>query len=116
MAEAQDIDQRAEAQPRGALGDSRQTDGWRRRQAQGRRVMLGNMIGVEAAAVIDLGELQPAFIELREARCATVDVVEDSEFHVLVPLKEAPLDCAETASSTLFDERIVRIDQDERDP
>src|ERR1700688_3538558 len=85
MAQGQDVDQRAETKTRGALGDGRQQHARRRRHAKRRRVMLGDMIGVEAAAVVDLGQFEPAFVELSEARTATVDVVEDSEFHLLFP-------------------------------
>ena len=117
MAQGQDVDQRAQAQTLGALGDGRQQDTRRRRHAERRRVMFGDMIGVEAAAVVDLGQFEPAFVELRKARIATVDVVEDSEFHVLFPCwkrRLPPMDVG--ARSALLGERIVRIDQDECDP
>jgi len=67
MAQGQDVDQRPEAQPLGALGNRRQQHAGHTGHAERRRVMLGDMIGVEAAAVVDLGKLEPALIELREA-------------------------------------------------
>src|ERR1700728_3813078 len=85
MAEAEDVDQRTEAQALGALGDRRQKHAGRRRHAERRRMVFGDMVGVKAAAVIDFGELQPAFIEFGKARGAAVDVIEDSKFHVVVP-------------------------------
>src|SRR5450631_2709189 len=86
MAESQDVHQRPEAQPLGALGDGRQEHAGHAGHAERRRVMLGDMISVEAAAVVDLRKLEPAFIELGEAGAATVDVIEYSEFHGFVPL------------------------------
>jgi hypothetical protein len=49
-------------------------------------MVLGDMIGVKAALIIDLRQLEPALIEIREARGTAVDVIEDSEFHGFVPL------------------------------
>src|ERR1700722_1561538 len=81
MAQGENVNQWTQTKPLGALGDRRQKHARRRRHAERRRMMFGDMIGVEAAVVVDLGELEPALIEFRQARGATVDVIEDSEFH-----------------------------------
>src|SRR3982074_2177726 len=86
MAQGQDVDERPEAQPLGALGDGRQQHAGHAGHAERRRVMLGDMIGVETAAIVDLGKLEPALIEFGKAGVATVDVIEDSEFHGFIPL------------------------------
>ena len=43
--------------------------------------MLGDVIAVEARAVVGLGEPQPVGVELAERHARVVDVVEDAEFH-----------------------------------
>ena len=49
-----------------------------------RAVMLGDVIGVEAGAVIGLDELQPRLVEIAQRLAAAVDMVEDAEFHRLL--------------------------------
>ena len=46
-------------------------------------MVLGDVVGVKAAAIIGLGHLQPVFELLREALPVVIDVVEDPEFHAL---------------------------------
>ena len=43
--------------------------------------MLGDVIAVEARAVVGLGDGQPVGVELAERHARVVDVVEDAEFH-----------------------------------
>src|ERR1700749_1077137 len=85
MAYAKRVDQRAKAQAFGTLGYSGQHDAGRRRHAERRRVMLGDMVGVKSAAIVDFGELEPALIEIGKARIAAIDMIEDPEFHGLIP-------------------------------
>ena len=44
--------------------------------------MLGDVIAVEAGAVVGLGDGQPVGVELAERHARVVDVVEDAEFHL----------------------------------
>ncbi len=44
--------------------------------------MLGDVIAVEARAVIGLGDGEPVGVELAERHARVVDVVEDAEFHL----------------------------------
>ena len=55
MIERQRIDQRAKAQAFRALRDRSQEHAGARRHAKRRRVMLGDVIGVEAVLIVDLG-------------------------------------------------------------
>ena len=48
-------------------------------------MVLGEMIAVEARAIVSLGEGQPVGIELAERHARVVDVVEDAEFHATAP-------------------------------
>ncbi len=74
--------QRTETQPLGALRDRRQEDARRGREAQRRRMMLGEMIGVESGAVVSLHHLEAVFVIIREGAAVAVEMVEDAEFHV----------------------------------
>jgi hypothetical protein len=75
------VDQRTEAQALRALGDRGEENAGRGGKAERRRVMLGGMIGVEAAAIVGLDDLQPLLIEHVERKVVAVEVVEDAEFH-----------------------------------
>ena len=50
-------------------------------------MVLGDVIAVEARAVIGLGDGQPVGIELAERHPRVVDVVEDAEFHTALVSK-----------------------------
>src|SRR6266849_412415 len=53
----------------------------RGRHPQRRRVVLGDVQGVEAEPVVGLGELEPVLEELRERLAARVHVIENAELH-----------------------------------
>jgi hypothetical protein len=87
MVEVDGVDQRPEAQRPGALGDGGQEHAGRGRHAERRRVMLGQVIGVEAGALVELDQAQP-FVELpAEIGAGAVHVVEDAKLHELFPLR-----------------------------
>ena len=81
MIKRQEIDQRAEAQPVGALRQRREENSGRRRAADRRAVMLGEVIAVKARAVVSLGKPQPAGKQLAMRHACIVHVIEYAEFH-----------------------------------
>ena len=52
--------------------------------------MLGEVIAVEAGAVVGLDQLQPVGVELAERHARVVHVVEHAEFHGAPELLTAP--------------------------
>jgi hypothetical protein len=52
--------------------------------------MFGDVVTIEAGAVIGLGDGHPVGIELTERHTRIVDVIEDSEFHTF-PTPSQPL-------------------------
>ena len=62
MIERERVDERPEAEPLRPLRDGGEEDARRGRHAERRRVMLGEVIGVEAARVIGLDQLQPLLV------------------------------------------------------
>jgi hypothetical protein len=91
MIKRQRIDQRPKAQPFGALRDGGEKDARRRRHAERRRVMLGEMIGVETGAVVKLDQLQPGLVIIPQRQVITIEVIENSKFHILFPDGETAL-------------------------
>ncbi len=77
----QRVDHRSEPQPLGALRHRRQEHARRRRHAERCPMVLGDVIGVKAGAVVKLDAGQPLLVVVRLRRPAGVDVIEDSEFH-----------------------------------
>jgi hypothetical protein len=80
MMQRQRIDERAEAQPFGALRDRREENAGRRRHAERREVMLGDVIRIEAAAIERLDHLEPVFVVIPQREVVAVEVIEDAEF------------------------------------
>ncbi len=79
--ERQQIDERAEADAPGRLRDRAEPDARHRHHVERRRVVLGDVIGVEAG-VVGGRHVGEAFGQLRVERpVGAVDVVEDAEFH-----------------------------------
>ncbi len=62
MIERQHEDHRPEAQPPRALRQGGEKDVGRRRHAERCRVMLGQMIGVEAGAIVGFGDLEAVLV------------------------------------------------------
>src|SRR5436190_15589190 len=87
MIERQQIDQRSEAEFGGALRQRREDQRGGGGRAEWRRVMLGDVIAVEARALVGLGDGQPVGVELTERHACVVDVIEDSEFHAALVSK-----------------------------
>ena len=81
MIEAERIDQRAETERGGALGDGGEEQAGRGRHAERRAVMLGHMIGVETRPLVELDEAQALFVLALGVRPRAIEVVEDAEFH-----------------------------------
>ena len=44
-------------------------------------MVLGDVIGVKARAVVGLGDGEPVGVELRQRHAGVVDVIEDAKFH-----------------------------------
>ena len=85
MIEVHGVDQRPEAQRLGALRHGGQEDAGRGRHAERRRVMLGQVIGVEARALVELDQAQPLVELPAEIGAGAVHVVEDAELHPFPP-------------------------------
>ena len=75
----QRVDQRADAQPFGALRDRGEKHAGRTGCAERRRMVLGDQVGVKTFAVVHLGQPQPVLVMLRERQVAAIDVIEDTE-------------------------------------
>ena len=85
MMERQRVDQRSEAELFGALRDAGEVDGRRGGKAERRLVMLGDVVAVEATAIVGFDDLETVVVEFLQRHAARVDVVENSEFHVAAP-------------------------------
>ena len=44
-------------------------------------MVFGEMIGVEAGAIVGFGDFQAVFIEVRQRRAGAIEMIENSEFH-----------------------------------
>src|SRR6266851_5098039 len=58
----------------------------RGRHPERRRVVLGDVQGVEAEPVVGFRELEPVLEELRERLAARIHVIENAELHRSLPL------------------------------
>jgi hypothetical protein len=76
-------DEWAEAQPAGALGDGGQEHAGRGRHAERRRMVLGEVVGVEPRALVGLRNLEAILVKVRQRTAIAVEMVEDAEFHCL---------------------------------
>ena len=76
MIERQQINQRPDPQVLRALRQRGEDQGRRGGGAERRRVMLGDVIAVEAGAIVRFGECQPVGVELTEWGARVVYVVE----------------------------------------
>ncbi len=81
VVERQQVDHRPEAKPLGALRNGGQEQAGRRRIAERRVVVLGEVIAVEAGAVVCLDQSEPLLEMAGERQAAVVEVVEDPEAH-----------------------------------
>ena len=81
MIERQRVDQRSEAELFGALRDAGEIDRRRGGEAERRLVVLGDVVAIEAAAIVGFDDLETVVVEFLQRHAARVDVVENSEFH-----------------------------------
>jgi hypothetical protein len=81
MVERKGIDQRTEAQALRALSDCGEENAGRGGKPQRRRVMLGGVIRIEAAAIVGFDDLQPFLIECVQRTIVAIEVVENADFH-----------------------------------
>src|SRR5580700_4960983 len=90
MMQRQHVDQRAEADAPGALGERRQEHARARHRAERRRMVLGEVIAVEAFRLKQLDKLQ-ALLELDGARRAVVvEMIENAEREHADPVTARP--------------------------
>src|SRR6195256_810555 len=80
-------DQRPEPKVPGALCNGAQEYARRRRHAERRRVMLGEMVGVESRAIVGFRNLEAILVIIRERAAVTVEMIENPEFHFLSALR-----------------------------
>jgi len=74
-------DQRTEAQSPRALRHRGVEHARRGREPERRRVVLGRVIGVEAAAIVGFDDLEPLLVEIVQREIIAVEVIENAEFH-----------------------------------
>ena len=91
MIERQQIDHRSEPQGFGALRDRRQIDAGRRGHAERRRMVLRDVVAVDAGAFIGLRQAQAIFVKFCERNARVIHVVEHAEFHRFLPKSTAGL-------------------------
>ena len=87
MIERQRVDQRPEIEPLGALRDGGEKHARGGRHAERRRMMLGDLIAIEAEPVVKLDQLQPVLVEIAQRRAGGIQVVEYAErqCHCVIP-------------------------------
>jgi hypothetical protein len=93
MLEAQDGDQRAERQTGGPLRNRGEEYARRRRRAERRSVVLGQVVGVQTGPIVMLGQREPVGIlppDIGIGSARTVEMVEYSEFHKPPPVRQCP--------------------------
>src|ERR671936_2277269 len=81
MVEWKRVDEGTEAQALRALRDCGKKNTGRSGEAERRRMMLGGVIGVEAAAIVGFDKLQPLLIERVEGTLVAIEVVENADLH-----------------------------------
>src|SRR5215470_18970633 len=81
MVERQRVDQGTEMQSPCTLRHRAEKNSRGRRHAQRRRVMLGEMIGVEADGIVELDELEPCFVIVVQRHVIAIEMVENAKFH-----------------------------------
>ena len=85
MIERQGVDHRAEAQGFGALGDGGEEHVGRWRHAERGAVVFGQVVAVEAEAIVLFDDLQTVFEVIALVLGDVVEVVEDAEVHLGIP-------------------------------
>ena len=82
VVEGQQVDERPQTDAPGALRrrGEEQRRGWR--HAEGRGVVLGEVIAGEAGGIRGLQELQPLLVELMQGRLAAINPIEQAKSHL----------------------------------
>jgi hypothetical protein len=80
--DGQRIDQRTESQIFGSLRHAREEHARRGRHAEGRKVVLGQVIGVEAGRIIGLRHAQPMLVVLGERQVVAIEMIENPKMHI----------------------------------
>ena len=78
----QGVDQRPETQVLRALGDRGKEHAGRGGKAKGRRMVLGGMIRVEAAAIVSLDQLQSLLVKFVQGNIIAIEMIEYADFHL----------------------------------
>src|SRR5262249_41389903 len=81
MIERKEMEGGAEAQGLGARRYGREKQPGRGGAAERRRVVLGDVVAIDAAAVIGFDQLEPIGVERAKRRASIVHVIEHAEFH-----------------------------------
>jgi hypothetical protein len=81
MVQRKRVDERSEAQPLGALGYGGEKNARRGRQADGGRVVLGQVIGVKAGAFVGFDELEARLVKFIQRQVIAVEMIKEAEFH-----------------------------------
>src|SRR5262249_9908937 len=75
--------QRPEPKTRGALRHGGKKHARRGRHAERRRAVLGEVGGIETGPIGGLGDFEAILVAVREGTAVAVEVIEDTEFHLL---------------------------------
>jgi len=81
MIERQDVDERPEAEPFGALRNRGEEHARRGCHAERRRMVFGDVIGMEADPVIGLDQSETGFVVVAKRDGAAVEMIEYAELH-----------------------------------
>ncbi len=81
MMQRQRVDQRAEPKLPRALGDRGKEHAGGGRHAERRRMMLGEVIGVEPGLVVGFDELEAILVIVAQRQIVAVEVIENAEVH-----------------------------------
>src|SRR5215510_12522068 len=84
MVKRQRVDQGAETKSLRALPHGSQEYAGRRCHPEGRRVMLGNMIGIEAYLIISLDKLEACLVIILQRQLAAVQMVKYAKLHRVI--------------------------------
>src|SRR3954463_14680489 len=85
MIEGENIDKRAEPKQLGTLRHRCKENSRRCGHAEGREMMLGNVIAEKPETLVGLRDLNAFFEKLLKRSSRTVNVIEDAKFHIQFP-------------------------------
>src|SRR5204862_8319514 len=108
MMERKRVDEGTEAYALRALRDCGKKNAGRSGEAERRRMMLGGVIGVEAAAIVGFDKPQPLLIERGEGTLVAIEVVENADHHYASSRISSPTGSSAKASALTRSERCTR--------